>query len=310
MNRTILLSLPALSLLLTANLAKAQSTNAQVIIGASNEDYATEETLTIPGFFSKESTTPFSEGLTAVASAGGERTFSGMDHNGDTQTMTFRASGQGSADYNRLRTYNSLVVENAFYNEANAPFYNSQTEELNEDGVPDYFDDFARAQWTDILQYGNTLPGYQARYLFRVHGFTQGAAEMGSTVNFASQGRNEPFNFRYDASTNPVEHTEIVASTYYPASGSTPQEFTVQFATFISGRTQRFDDGATISGETDFLSTTTLERIEMIDAAGNPVFDWTVTSASGTVYPQAVPEPASFAAFGLGAAVLLRRRRR
>ena len=38
--------------------------------------------------------------------------------------------------------------------------------------------------------------------------------------------------------------------------------------------------------------------------------DWTVTSASGTIYPQAVPEPASLAALGFGAFALLRRRRK
>ena len=310
MNRTILLSLSALTLLLAADPATAQSTTAQVFIGASNEDYGTEDSLTVAGIFFQEKTTPFAQGLTAVASAGGERDFSGMDRNGDFQTMTFRASGQGSAGYNRLRTYNSVTVENAFYNADNAPYYNTQTGEPNGDGTPDFFSNFATTGFTDILKYGNTLPGYRARYMFRVHGFTQGDAEMRSTVTFDSQGQDDRFDFGYDVSTNPVEHTEIVTSSYYPVNGSTPQEFTVRFATDITGYIQRFEDGATISSEMNFLATASIAGIEMIDAAGNPVFDWTVTSASGTIYPQAVPEPASLAALGFGAFALLRRRRK
>jgi hypothetical protein len=60
----------------------------------------------------------------------------------------------------------------------------------------------------------------------------------------------------------------------------------------------------------DFTNTVTWNGInQVLDNNGNPVAGWSMTSASGTNWAGPVPEPASFAALGLGAATLLRRRR-
>jgi hypothetical protein len=59
----------------------------------------------------------------------------------------------------------------------------------------------------------------------------------------------------------------------------------------------------------DLGHTATWEGITAVTGPNGDVTNFTVTSASGTDYVNAVPEPASMAALGLGALTLLRRRR-
>lgn len=75
--------------------------------------------------------------------------------------------------------------------------------------------------------------------------------------------------------------------------------------------------GQNYSGTSDFSFTATLAGIQVVDAAGNPVSGWTVTSGSGTVYPKitpaATPEPGVttfLLATGIPASLLAIRRRR
>ena len=67
--------------------------------------------------------------------------------------------------------------------------------------------------------------------------------------------------------------------------------------------------GGAGTGSADFSHTATLSAIHVLDAKGTPVPGLTITSASGHVYPQAVPEPSLFAVFGLGAVAFARRRK-
>jgi hypothetical protein len=57
----------------------------------------------------------------------------------------------------------------------------------------------------------------------------------------------------------------------------------------------------------NFGSTAVLSGIQVFDSNHQPVSNFNVTAASGTSYPIAVPEPAAFVMFTLGAiAVILR----
>ena len=71
-----------------------------------------------------------------------------------------------------------------------------------------------------------------------------------------------------------------------------------------------FNAGRVGEGWADFNRTATLSAIHIVDKNGNVVGPRAVSAASGHVYPQPVPEPASLAALGLGAAALLRGQRR
>lgn len=301
MTRPNHLLLSALAFALISQAAIAQTRSTAVIIGVSNIDYASEGLL-VSSLYSQDNPGGFTSG-----SAG--QSFEGNNRSGDASVMTLNASGFGSSDFGRLRTYTSLTLENAFYNSENTPYVNSITEEINTEGTPDFFDSFAAARFTDTLQYGGQLQsGYRARYFFNIHGNVSGNASAGAALQ-VQVAENEPEYISY--SFAPGEQVRTYATQTYAINGTFAQNIKVDFGTATSGYTQSVNDGDTIFGIGDFSSTTTLAGIEVTDAAGNIISGYTLTSASGTSYPVApVPEPASMMALALGGIALLSRRRR
>lgn len=71
-----------------------------------------------------------------------------------------------------------------------------------------------------------------------------------------------------------------------------------------------FLSGGIGSGTTDFLNTATLSATHIYDNFGHQLNGMTISAGSGHIYPAAVPEPATFAALGLGLVALVRRRNR
>ena len=93
--------------------------------------------------------------------------------------------------------------------------------------------------------------------------------------------------------------------------GTTPIQFTYGtpfafHAEMISNIIFAF--GGFGTGLADFSNTARLSAVHVLDASGNPVTNFTLTSASGHQYLQPVPEPATLAALGLGIAAIMRRR--
>ncbi len=233
----------------------------------------------------------------------GSQSFTGLDRNGDTQTMAFSATCTNSAQFGRLHSYTSGHLVNSYYNAANASYANGGGGIDDPSGSPDALASLGFSDFDDTLQFGGALQnGYKARYIFHIDGTNTGIGGLADlSVDIA--GQNFAFfagDLGYSAQDFATDDVEI--------DGQTPQQIHVQFSNQVVFNTPDLTDGGTYDGVSDFSSTATLAAIMVVDANGNPVSGVTVTSGSGTTYP--TPEPASFAALGLGALGALRRRRR
>lgn len=291
MKRLFILSLAVLS----AQAAHAQSTWTESIVGGSN--------MSEPGGI-----TPFdfasSDGPTSTASS--TKSFTGMNREGDSQTMTFSGTSTNSAEFGRLHSYNEGHLTNSYYNEGNTPYANGGGGVFDENGTPDSLTSLGFAGFTDTLQYGGELQsGYKARYLFHFDGFNSGIGYLADLGVKIGDDDWESF-FAYADGYN----SDVWATVDHQINGITPQTIQVQFSAQVVFDTFNLVDGGNYDGLSNFSSTVTLSGIEVRDANDNLVGGWTVTSGSGTHYPVPVPEPASLCALGLGAAALLKRRRR
>lgn len=242
-----------------------------------------------------------------VSASVSNQTFTGKDSTGATRTMTFSGVNQASASFSGLHIYSSATVANLYYNASN-PKADDGSGTLNPNGSPDYLYSLGFASFTDTLQFGGALQsGYQARYVFHVDGtmtddFPTTAADMAFQIS-----GNDPESFFVLV---PGYTSTTWATKTYAINGMTPQTVSVQFSTQVSVNAFDHADGDNYSGYADFGSTLTLDHIEIVDSAGNPVSGVTVSSDSGTSYVVAVPEPGALGTLaGCGLVLLWRGRR-
>ena len=229
------------------------------------------------------------------------RSFEGIDRNGDEQTMTFTGAASASAEFGRLRAAADGTVSNAFFNEDNPPFFDG--EEFDEGGVPDFFAPRATASFTDTLQYGGTATGYTSRYLIRLTGNITGeGASVTVELAHSSGGRNVFFF------SEPGAYDQTLSSEAFV--GGPNQTFSLSLISEFQTSLEIEEDGDTISGSADFGNTLELVAVEVRDEDGNLLSGSQVTSESGTSYDiRAVPEPATLALLAAGVPLVLRRRR-
>jgi hypothetical protein len=249
-----------------------------------------------------ELSSQFSTDGTSTSASVTDQTFTGMDGNGVTQTMTFSGVSQSTASFGGLHVYTSGTVTNNYYNAANPKADDGSGTYNLAGGSPDGLYSLGIADFTDTLQYGGALQaGYQARYVFHVDGTNSGdgtLADMGVTI--AGNPAEDFF-----ASDSGFISTDWATQTY-AINGTTPQTIQVQFSNQFTMNNIDYPDGATISGTSDFSGTLTLEAIDVVDANGNPVSGVTVSSESGTSYP--IPEPTALGLLLPAFLALIRRR--
>jgi len=230
--------------------------------------------------------------------------FTGMNRNGFQQTMRFVGETSNSAEYGRLRCFSSGTVTNLFNNPLNPIYYNSNTDVTNPNGVPDTFSSLGFSYFEDVLQFGGVLgDGYRARYIFRVDGTNSG---NGALANLVTSIANNPDEVFFAANTGFTSENWVTQT--YAINGITPQSIRVQFSNQVVVDTFEYPDGSTITGRSDFSSTLTLARIEVVNANNELQTGWTVSSASGTNYP--VPEPATMSVLTLGMLGILSKRKK
>lgn len=226
------------------------------------------------------------------ASAFATRSFTGKNGAGVTKTMTWTGSTVASSQFGKLRCVTRGTVNNSYYNTINPAFVTDQNATtINQNGSPSTLTSLGFAFFNDTLQFGGTLQaGYKARYLFHIDGTNSGTGWFGG-LSFQIEGNEYENFFLFDAGYS----NNIWATQSYPVNGITPQQVHVQFSTQVVFDLFNLTDGGNYSGVSDFSSTATLEAIEMVDANNNPVYGWTVTSGSGTVYPARNFDPATTA---------------
>jgi len=248
-----------------------------------------------------------------TASAFGTQAFTGLDGAGNTQTETFTGTTIAQSDYGRLHSYTSASLLNSYYNASNPAYANPDGSVGNPAGSPSTFTALGFASFDDTLQYGGALQaGYKARYIFHIDGTNSG---MGAAADLAVDVDGKPGDAFFDF--DPGFLSTNWATKDFDINGITPQTIHVQFSDQVVFDTFNLTDGQDYSGTSDFSSTATLAGIQVVDAAGNPVSGWTVTSGSGTVYPMVTvadtPEPGVTALLlgaGVPASLLVLRRRR
>lgn len=235
----------------------------------------------------------------APTSAAYVTTFSGMDRNGQPQTLNYSATNNNSAQYGHLQSFSHLELQNTYYNVAN-PAYQLPDGSINPAGSPDNWVSLGFSAFTDVLHFGGSMQaGYRARYHFQYDGDNAGEgalADLSANV--------DSFNDTFFATASGPNHG--IWTTQSREIIGLSQSIGAQFSTQANLNAYDVPDGQTYSITSDFL--VTLVGIEVLDANDNPVSGWSVTSDSGTIYP--VPEPCSAIGLGLGAVASLIRKRR
>ncbi len=244
-------------------------------------------------------------GDNTVSATSTNTSFTGLDGSGNTQTMNFTGSNWAQCDFGRMHCYASGTVTNTYNNPSNPLYYDSATNTFNTNGSPDTLISLGFAGFDDTLHFGGNLQaGYQARYYWHVDGNNSDGHAVGDMA-FGIQGYADESFFAFA----PGSYNTTWVTQSYAVDGINPQNMHVFFSNQFVVDTFNEADGSTISGTSDFSSTVTLAGIEMLDANGNQVSDWTVTADSGTHY-NTVPEPASMAVMVCGLAGCLMRRKR
>lgn len=244
----------------------------------------------------------------SVSSTSANTSFTGLDGLGNPQTMNFTGSNWAQSDFGIMHCYASGTVTNTYSNPSNPIYYDSVTNTFNPAGSPDTLISLGFAGFNDTLHFGGTLQaGYQARYYFHVEGNNSDGHAVGDMA-FGIDGYADESFFAFD----PGSYNTNWITQSYAVDGINPQNMHVFFSNQFVVNAYDEVDGSTISGTSDFSATVTLAGIEMLDANGDQVSGWTMTSDSGTQYAMIgnVPEPGSVLVITVGALGLLARKRR
>ena len=241
----------------------------------------------------------------SISSTSTNKSFTGLDGNNVQQTMTFTGTNWAQSDFGIMRCYASGTVTNTYNNPSNPLYYHSDTDTFDANGSPDTLDSLGFAGFNDTLHFGGALQaGYQARYYWHVDGNNSDGHAV-ADMAFGIQGYSDESFFAF----SPGSYDTTWITNSYAVDGVNPQNMHVFLSNQFVVDTFNETGGSTISGTSNFSSTVTLAGIEMLDANGNQVSGWTVTSDSGTKYAT-VPEPTSIATIAIGVFAFIARKRK
>lgn len=303
-NRSFLpLGLALLGSITLVPAASAQQLSSYVEVGAGNLDNGN---IPIWRFSSQGNNTG------APLTTSGSEAFSGLDSQGNAQTMTFSGSASSKAEYGRLHSSARGTITNPYYNAANAPYYTGGNAP-DPNGSAQYLIADAHSKFEDTLNlnpFADT--GVTIRYVFHLDGVIS-PNHAYAYLNFSAAG-----NSILEFTTNAVAN---FATPSWAVDSSQPIPLSTELVAVIGGNTNDpgTPEGITGEGVADYYNTLTLELIQLLDVNGDQVNGVGYTTASGTHYNllggfyAPVPAPSSlaiFAAAGLiGAIGCLKRRK-
>ena len=234
--------------------------------------------------------------------------FTGNDRSGNLQTMTVAGTAYSSATYGQMHVYGSGTVTNSYYNASNTPYIDTSGN-VNPAGSPDLVSVHGNAGWSDTFTYtGLQGTGYKVNYYFALEGTATSDVEAG--LNFTTSDPSAP---SYNPRTSNGSALWITPA--YQVNWGDPFTVSTDFYGGMTSYVSQHPDGSTYTATGDFSDTLTMVGMQIVDANGDPVTGWSMTSDSGTLYPLTAPtpEPGSVALLmGIGSAGVLscfRRRR-
>lgn len=271
----------------------------------------------------------------AQAGISGTASFQGLDGNYDLATTTIDYSAQAQTSLSGgLKSSASISGSNAFWNDANAAYVNSDLS-VDPNGVPAIYSVYGWSRVTDTLSV-NGGPGLASvKFVFDIDGqltATPGSGG-GATISLnAWQTASTGYQSNYyagvgwsDPNTSSLLVNQQVTSDFFNVVGGNVfldlgLVAAADFGSFwgVDGEpsTGFVSDGTATS---NFYSTVKIAQILGFDADGRQVSLFNVTGSDGSILPamslpvSAVPEPATWAmmitGFGLAGASLRRSRR-
>jgi hypothetical protein len=227
--------------------------------------------------------------------------FIGNDSHGSQQTMTVSGSAWSNASYGKIHISGQGTVTNPYYNSNNSPYYDGN---FDPNGSPDLLAINGNAGWSDTFTYtGIQGTGYKVNYYFRLEGVVSGDIEAGLNFSTSDPGGQ---------SFNPRTHlaNELWITPFYQIDWNQPFNVSADFYAGMNTHVSQHAEAVSYSGSANYGNTLELAGMVVVDANGNEVTGWTMSSASGTTYPTgAVPEPSSVIGVLLGLGYLARYRR-
>ena len=289
--------LPLAGLMLASTLllpeASAQTLRSVSMVVVSNSEYNGETHALALEWDDAQSNDPLVPAISGVNAPGSG--FSGLDSNGNPRAMTYSGTSASKAEFRwgatpALRVRVDGRLENSFYNADNPPYFDAIQDPsvVDPDGVPDLLETYGNASFEEILHWRGTATNYLAYYRFHIHGAVASGLKGRAMVLVETMGEFDywvlPPNFQGNYLT-------IWTTRGFRAGLGFPQPIKVTLIAAVEARTQEIPEGDTREGTYDFGSTITLEEILVADDDGNPVGDWSVEAASGSVYPVGTLDP-------------------
>jgi hypothetical protein len=225
--------------------------------------------------------------------------FTGLDSQGNQQTMTISGSAWSNASYGKIHIHGQGTVTNPYYNSANSPYFDGN---LDPNGSPDLLAINGNAGWNDTFTYtGLQGTGYKVNFYFMLSGNASGDVEAGLNFN-----TSDPSGGSYNPRTNLGNALWITP--FYQVDWNQPFNLSADFYAGLNTHVSDHLEGVSYSALADYADTLDLAGMTIVDANGDIVDGWSMTSASGTTYPTGpVPEPASIFGIAIGVACMIRR---
>lgn len=256
--------------------------------------------------------------------ATGSHSFTGLDSQGNQQTMTLSGTGMASANadpnnpgYFALHAYAQGTLTNPYYNANNPKYFDPTDNTNNPNGSPQYLQVVGQAVWQDTLILSPSDGVVGIRYVFGWDGKFTDYSHAYTYLAF-NAGDNGTVFFNQNGETGGSWATPEwqVTGPMIGLSGN--------FGAVMGVNTDPIytPEGVDVNATANLSDTLTLTGIQLLDANGNQINGAYYTTDSGLHYnvlggiygTNAVPEPGSVALIVgisvVSAGIGLRRKRR